>query len=57
MERLSIALRTRQRAQGLVEYTLGIIAVIVAGLIATTAYGTSLQQLFQRLVGHVNGIQ
>lgn len=56
MQRLSIVLRTRQRAQGLVEYTLGVIAVIVAGLIATAAYGSSLQQLFQRLVTHVNGI-
>ncbi len=41
--------RARERAQGLVEYTLGVIAVIVAGLLATAAYGQSLQPLEQLL--------
>ena len=48
--------RSRARAQGVVEYVLALTAVLVTGAAALGLYTGALQQAFVRLVGHVNGI-
>jgi hypothetical protein len=49
-------LRTRQRAQSIVEVVLAATALLVAGAAALGLYTGALQQAFTRLVTHINGI-
>jgi hypothetical protein len=49
-------LRTRQRAQSVVEVVLAATALLVTGAAAMGLYTGAIQQAFQRLVTHVNGI-
>ncbi len=55
-DKASYMLRTRQRAQSVVEVVLAATALLVAGAAALGLYTGALQQAFQRLVTHVNGI-
>ena len=49
-------LRACQRAQSVVEVVLAATALLVTGATALGLYTGALQQAFQRLVTHVNGI-
>jgi len=51
-----VLLRSRQRAQSIVEVVLAATALLVAGATALALYTGALQQAFTRLVTHVNGI-
>jgi hypothetical protein len=48
--------RSRQRAQSIVEVVLAATALLVAGAGVMALYTGALQQAFQRLVTHINGI-
>jgi hypothetical protein len=48
--------RSRQRAQSIVEVVLAATALLVAGAGVMALYTGALQQAFQRLVSHINGI-
>ena len=56
VKKADILLRSRQRAQSIVEVVLAATALLVAGATALGLYTGALQQAFTRLVTHVNGI-
>jgi len=56
IKKADVLLRSRQRAQSIVEVVLAATALLVAGATALALYTGALQQAFTRLVTHVNGI-
>jgi hypothetical protein len=56
VKQASGVLRTRERAQSVVEVVLAATALLVTGAAAMGLYTGAVQQAFTRLVAHVNGI-
>ena len=56
IKKADVLLRSRQRAQSIVEVVLAATALLVAGAAALALYTGALQAAFTRLVTHVNGI-
>lgn len=51
-----LVVRSRQRAQDLVEYGVAIAVVAVVVLVAMQAFGTGIAAFFTRLLGHFSGL-